>query len=203
MDDFVTATMFNREIGKSSNYVHWLIKSQPDFPKPDFVWSEPSGLKKRLWKRAVLIKYVERHEERIQGRLQWSKLEKNAKRALFWHFFHLTTGNGARRRLAGQLRDEQIAQAGSAPLACDRLNIDYQDFDKSPMSYQRPVGVMPLYRAVTRPAYNPPRRMGESAQNGRFQINVISSTATKCVSNIHSGIEQYKKTILLKEQGKT
>jgi len=176
--DLVTASMLNKELGKSSNYVHWLIKSQPDFPEPEFVWTEPSGLKKRLWKRAVLIKYVERHEERIQGRLQWSKLEKNAKRALFWHFFHLITGNGARRRLAVHLRDEQIAKAGTAPLACDRLNIDYQDFDKSPMSYQRPIGVVPLYRAVTRPAYNPPRRIGESAQNGRVQINVISSIAT-------------------------
>ena len=179
MDDLVTATMFNREIGKSSNYVHWLIKSQPDFPKPDFVWTESSGLKKRLWKRSVLVKFVTHHDERIKNRLQRSKMERNAKRALFWHFFHLTTGNGARRRLAGHLRDEQIAKSGSASLACDRLNIDYQDFDKSPMSYQRPIGVVPLYRAVTRPTYNPPCRMGESAQNGRFQINVISSTATK------------------------
>jgi len=178
MDDLVTATMFNREIGKSSNYVHWLIKAQPDFPKPEFVWTEPSGLQKRLWKRAVLIQYVARHEERIKDRLQRSKLEKNANRALFWHFFHLTTGNGARRRLAGQLRDEQIAQAGSAPLACDRLNIEYLNFDKISISYKRPVDVVPLYRAVTRPTYNPPRRMGESAQNGRIQINVISSTAT-------------------------
>ena len=199
--DLVTASMLNKELGKSSNYVHWLIKSQPDFPKPEFVWTEPSGLKKRLWKRAVLIQYVARHEERIKGRLQRSKLEKNANRALFWHFFHLTCGNGARRRLAGQLRDEQIAQAGSAPLACDRLNIDYQDFDKSPMSYQRPFGVMPLYRAVTRPTYNPPRRIGESVQNGRIQINVISSTATKCVSNIPSGIQRYEKNHSVKGAG--
>ena len=151
----------------------------------------------------MLVKFVTHHDERIKNRLQRSKMERNAKRALFWHFFHLTTGNGARRRLAGHLRDAQIAKAGTAPLACDRLNIDYQDFDKRPVSYQRAVGVVPLYRAVTRPAYNPPRRMGESAQNGRLKIKVICSTATKCVSNIHSGIEQYKKNILLKEQGKT
>jgi len=80
---------------------------------------------------------------------------------------------------AGHLRDEQIVQAGSASLACECLNINYQDFDKRPVSYQRPVGVVPLYRAVTRPTYNPPCRMGESAQNGRFQINVISSTVTR------------------------
>ena len=126
----------------------------------------------------MLVQFVTHHDERIKNRLQRSKMERNAKRALFWYFFHLTTGNGSRRRLAGHLRYEQIAKAGSSPLACERLNINYQDFYKRYLSYQRRVGVVPLYRAVTRPTYNPPRRIGESAQKGRFQINVISSIAT-------------------------